>query len=266
MLMKTQFNHTVLLLLAAILSTAFLPSCVHADACAEQIEPADQNTVPLPDLQAPECQSLEFANASSAREYMRHSADSALYAEGILPRMAGDALDYCTRLLNSSYDRFIVVDKARMKVVVFDRWGREISAYPMACALNYGTKHKRSDMRTPEGFFTVKGIFNSTDWLYTDDNGVTSPKKGQYGPRFIRLDTPVTSSIGIHGTSAPWSVGSRRSHGCIRLHNEDILKLVELTEKGMPVIVSPGKRDMTVNRSEGYDVEQISTVMPHSRS
>ena len=68
----------------------------------------------------------------------------------------------------------------------------------MACAKNYGTKHKKADSRTPEGFFEVEGIYNSTDWLYTDDDGVTSKKKGQFGPRFIRLKIPVTSQIGIH--------------------------------------------------------------------
>lgn len=277
--MKTHYPYS-LIISGIILLIAAVGSCLHAPVSAENIEPqplnidslVNQRYIPLPatvqataegqknEIEEPQPE-LEFANAASARAYMRHSADSDKYAAGILPQMADESLDYTTKLLNSKYDSFIIVDKGRMKVVLYDRYGREKKTYGMACAVNYGTKHKRSDMRTPEGFFSVKRIQDSTDWLYTDDNGVTSPKKGQYGPRFIRLDTPVTGSIGIHGTCAPWSIGGRRSHGCIRIKNEDILELAELVEPGMPVIVSPGKRDMAVNREEGVKVEHVSTLL-----
>ena len=202
----------------------------------------------------------KFYSAEEAKEYMRTSPHSERYMKGILPSMADDQLDYCTRLLNNTHDGFIVVDKNRMKVILFDKYGVERRSYGMACAKNYGTKHKKADSRTPEGFFDVEGVYDSTDWLFTDDNGVQSPKKGQFGPRFIRLRTPVSSQIGIHGTCAPWSIGGRSSHGCIRIKNENILELVELVEKGMPVIVTPGRRDMEVNAREGYAVASISTV------
>lgn len=282
--MKTRHPYSLIISGIALLILS-IGSCLQEPLSAENIEPqpltadsisgqkymdplvmlpsAEQSTATEEIEQEPE-PDLEFANAASARAYMRHSADSDKYAAGILPQMAGESLNYTTKLLNSKYDKFIIVDKGRMKVVLYDRYGRELKSYGMACAVNYGTKHKRSDMRTPEGFFSVKRIQNSTDWLYTDDNGVTSPKKGQYGPRFIRLDTPVTGSIGIHGTCAPWSIGGRRSHGCIRIKNEDILELAELVEPGMPVIVSPGKRDMAVNLQEGVTVEHVSTLLKNS--
>lgn len=281
--MKTRHPYS-LIISGIVLLIISIGSCLHEPLSAGNIEPqpltadsvaeqkytaalaaeslAEQNV----EIEKEAEPDLEFANAASARAYMRHSADSDKYASGILPQMADESLNYTTKLLNSKYDNFIIVDKGRMKVVLYDRYGREVKTYGMACAVNYGTKHKRSDMRTPEGFFSIKRIQNSTDWLYTDDNGVTSPKKGQYGPRFIRLDTPVTGSIGIHGTCAPWSIGGRRSHGCIRIKNEDILELSELVEPGMPVIVSPGKRDMAVNRQEGVTVEHVSTLVKDMNS
>ncbi len=203
---------------------------------------------------------ISFASADEAVEYMRNSPHADRYMQGILPQMAKDAPEYCRRLLNNTHDGFIVVDKARMKVILFDRYGVERRSYGMCCAKNFGTKHKKADSRTPEGFFTVEGTYDSTDWLFTDDNGVQSPKKGQFGPRFIRLATPVSSQIGIHGTCAPWSIGGRSSHGCIRITNENILELVKLVAPGMPVIVSPGRRDMEVNAREGYKVLAVSTV------
>ena len=200
-----------------------------------------------------------FATTQEALDYMQNSPYREKYEAGILPRMARENLPYTNKLLNSTYSRFLVVDKGKMKVQVYDCYGRKEIEYGIACAKNFGTKHEKGDSRTPEGFFSVEGIYDSTDWLFTDDNGVTSPKKGQFGPRFIRLRIPTTSQIGIHGTCAPWSIGSRASHGCIRVTNENILKLVEIVEVGMPVIVNPGSRDMRVNLEEGYDVPYITT-------
>lgn len=199
-----------------------------------------------------------ISTADEAIEYMRSSPDAEKYEEGILISLASQSLDYTKRLLHNEYDYFIVADKPSMQVVLFDKFGRKTQSYKMACARNYGTKHKRSDCRTPEGFFTAEGIYDSTDWLYTDDNGYTSPTRGVYGPRYIRLLTPVTRSVGIHGTNGPGSLGRRASHGCIRLHNNSILDLVKYAQKGMSVIVNPSDRDQEVNRREGYEVVQIN--------
>lgn len=194
--------------------------------------------------------------------WMNATSDSAAYSAGILHQMAEDNLPYTKRLLKNRFKYFIVVDKVSMSVVLYDKYGCEKEAYKMACSKRYGTKHKRRDNRTPEGFFSVEGIYDSTDWLYTNDDGYTSPIKGQFGPRFIRLKTPVTSQVGIHGTCAPWSLGRRASHGCIRIHNDNILKLVEYAKPGMPVIVNPGKYDQQINEEEGYTIPSINIGKP----
>jgi lipoprotein-anchoring transpeptidase ErfK/SrfK len=41
----------------------------------------------------------------------------------------------------------------------------------------------------------------------------------------------------IHGTNRPRSIGGFVSYGCIRMHNEDIVKLYQLVAVGTPVIV-----------------------------
>lgn len=199
-----------------------------------------------------------ITNTEEAEAYLKENSDR--YTVGIFPRMAKDNPKYLAKLLDNCEDGFIIVDKGRMKVVLYDSYGREIKEYGMACSKKFGTKHKKGDNRTPEGFFSIEGIYNSTDWLYTDDNGVTSQKKGQFGPRFIRLLIPGTSAIGIHGTCAPWSIGGRVSHGCIRLTNENILDLVERVKPGMPVIVVPGKKDIATNKSEGHNIPWIAST------
>lgn len=200
---------------------------------------------------------LHFETVAELLEYIRTSDDRAAYREGIIPLIAEHSLEYANKLMNNKFDRFIIVDKGRMKVILYDKFGRQEKIYGMGCAKNFGTKHKKADSRTPEGFFSVSGTYDSTDWLFRDDNGKVSKKKGQFGPRFIRLMIPGTSQIGIHGTCAPWSIGGRVSHGCIRITNDNILELVDLVAVGMPVIVVPGKRDMLQNRREGYDITWI---------
>lgn len=195
---------------------------------------------------------LHFSSPEDAMRYMDESGDRKAYAEGILYGMARDTLDYCERLLNNQFDHFVIVDKGKMRVELYDRYGRLVKSYRCACGKNYGNKRSKGDCRTPEGFFRAGSVKDSENWHYTDENGKRSEKPGQYGPRFIRLITPGFSSVGIHGTDAPWSIGGRRSHGCIRIKNENVLELARFVVKGMPVIVLPGEKDHEVNFREEH--------------
>ena len=206
-----------------------------------------------------------FHDSISALKFVKSEEYRSSYKGSIIPQMIKDYFPYAQKLLNSKYQRFIVVDKYSMRVMLFDRMGRLERAYKMACARNYGTKHEKGDERTPEGFFSVENIYDSTDWLFVDDDGKKSDIKGQFGPRFIRLRIPGTSQIGIHGTCSPRSIGWRCSHGCIRITNEQIMELVELVEPGMPVIVNPGRRDTKTNLEEGFDVPWISVAPDTAR-
>jgi lipoprotein-anchoring transpeptidase ErfK/SrfK len=42
---------------------------------------------------------------------------------------------------------------------------------------------------------------------------------------------------GIHGTNDPSSIGKYVSHGCIRMHNKDVLELASLVQIGTPVSI-----------------------------
>jgi hypothetical protein len=53
----------------------------------------------------------------------------------------------------------------------------------------------------------------------------------------VLTDWPDGGSIGIHGTNRPELIPGRVSHGCIRLRNEDILRLSWLMPVGTPLTV-----------------------------
>lgn len=55
----------------------------------------------------------------------------------------------------------------------------------------------------------------------------------------MRLKVPGFRSIGIHGTNEPESIGTRASQGCVRLRNEEIVRLKELVRVGTPVEILP---------------------------
>ena len=101
-------------------------------------------------------------------------------------------------------------------------------------------------------------IYDATSWKHDFGDG-KGTILGAFGPYFIRLNVPGFDSIGIHGTCSPGALGRRVSHGCIRIHNDNILELVEYVEKGMPIIVSPSKRDAKANKKAGIEVDKIST-------
>ncbi len=47
----------------------------------------------------------------------------------------------------------------------------------------------------------------------------------------------VSGSIGIHGTGQDYSIGTRASHGCIRMHVADVIALYKRVPMGTPVLI-----------------------------
>lgn len=42
----------------------------------------------------------------------------------------------------------------------------------------------------------------------------------------------------IHGTDAPWTIGQEVSSGCIRMHNDDVVELYNMTSIGTRVVIT----------------------------
>ena len=47
----------------------------------------------------------------------------------------------------------------------------------------------------------------------------------------------VSGAVGIHGTGQPWSIGTRASHGCIRMTVPDVIDLFKRVKVGTPVLI-----------------------------
>lgn len=79
---------------------------------------------------------------------------------------------------------------------------------------------------------------------------------GPFGARWMRLSIPF-GGYGIHGTNNPPSIGTAASHGCVRMFNEDVIKLYDLVPVGTPVKIYGSAnlgRLLSVGVEPGYDI------------
>ena len=122
--------------------------------------------------------------------------------------------------------------------LVLDRPGKE----PRRWAVASGSQ----DHPTPTGRFVVWEKVDHPTWLPPDSEWAKEAKPIPPGPdnplgtRWIGFDW---GEVGIHGTNAPWTVGSATSHGCLRMVTEHVEELYELVEVGTPVVVLGGWED-----------------------
>ena len=134
----------------------------------------------------------------------------------------------------------IVVSKKDMTLTVYNESDSILLQAPISCGRNFGNKTRKGDNKTPEGTFKINLIQPSSEWTWDFKDG-KGKIKGAYGPYFLRLKTPITTMIGIHGTCYPELIGTRTSSGCIRVHNDVLPKLVKLVKVGTSVTIEPDK-------------------------
>ena len=93
---------------------------------------------------------------------------------------------------------------------------------------------------TPTGNYQVVNMQMNPTWMppnspWAKGLGPIPPGPGNpLGTRWIGTSAPA---VGIHGTYADSSIGTRASHGCMRMHIPDVEALYKDVVVGMPVII-----------------------------
>jgi len=137
------------------------------------------------------------------------------------------------RTLERRYRTVVTVDRRSFRLRLFKRL-RYDRSYPIAVgAAGYDT---------PSGLFRITSRQVNPPWTAPN-----RPWAGSYAGQTIPGGHPnnplkarwlgVTGSVGIHGTSEDWSIGSRASHGCIRMHVYDVVDLYPRVPYGTPVLI-----------------------------
>lgn len=136
----------------------------------------------------------------------------------------------------------IVIDKTNCMLYLCDN-DSLIFETEVCVGKGIGQKQRKGDHKTPEGTYKVVSILDSSRWPHDFHDGRGQRTDG-YGPWFLRLDTPQSEHIGIHGTCFPESMGKRESDGCVRMRNEDLLKLKEYVTIGLKVVINPDEKQV----------------------
>lgn len=120
--------------------------------------------------------------------------------------------------------------------MLFHRQGEDLSAYPVSVG--------RASWPTPRAPFTVVSKEKNPTWDVPQSILAESRRLGRVQPPSVPPGpaNPLgaywiglsLSGIGIHGTNAPSSIYGAVSHGCMRLHPDDIAALFERVAVGIP--------------------------------
>lgn len=150
----------------------------------------------------------------------------------------------------------VMVNLASRELMVY-RGNDKIATYPVGVG--------KPDTMTPVGYFHVVEKEENPTWTDPDDlsNQVGPGADNPLGQRWIGIG----GHYGIHGTNRPSSVGHYVSHGCIRMHEEDVEKVFPLVEVNAPVtiyydrIVIYRDPDHTISYSiypDGYHMQNVT--------
>jgi len=127
---------------------------------------------------------------------------------------------------------------SEFKVYLYEQEGKTPESYLVAIG--------RKPWETPEGKFAVNQMIKNPDWMVVDFNNPDKAMKGRVPPgpnnplglRWISFASAHGWEVGFHGTAKEQALGHAVSHGCVRMRNDDVVKVYEKVKLGTPVIVS----------------------------
>ena len=135
--------------------------------------------------------------------------------------------------LAKAYGTIITIDRGAFKLRLFK--GLKLSK-------TYGVAVGMPAYPTPTGRFTIANKAVNPAWTAPN-----SPWAGAYANETVEggsAENPlkarwmgIVNGVGIHGTGAPGSIGSRASHGCIRMTVPDVVDLYPRVPVGTPVLI-----------------------------
>lgn len=140
-------------------------------------------------------------------------------------------------------DNLIIIN-SRYNTLRFYQNGSLVASY--SCATG------ASGTPTPQGKFAIFEKLVNRPYGKTPDISGDSPNNA-LGRRWMQFKS---GGYAIHGTNAPSSIGKHASHGCVRMHNEDVIELYSMVPMGTTVIVkNTSASDRNIAAAYGIYVE-----------
>jgi len=115
----------------------------------------------------------------------------------------------------------LVLVRRKLRATLYRR-GRPIWSAPVGIG--------KPSTPTPAGHFWIREKFRTPD-----PGGLYGPVAFGTSDYSVLSDWPGGGIIGIHGTSEPFLIPGRPSHGCIRVRNKAVRQLWRLMPIGTPL-------------------------------
>lgn len=141
------------------------------------------------------------------------------------------------------YSIIIIKDENVLQETIKGANGKEVKEY-LVC-------DGKDSTPTPEGKFIIVCKFINPAWIDPESGKVINggTKENPLGLRWLglkNLNNPGDNGrkLGIHGNNNEASIGKSLSHGCVRMHNKDVIELYEKVPIGTHVEIvatRPGK-------------------------
>ncbi|MFM6157040.1 MAG: L,D-transpeptidase [Sphaerospermopsis kisseleviana] len=133
-----------------------------------------------------------------------------------------------SNIINQTY---LLIKLSDRRVYVYQN--KEIkSSYPVAIG--------KKGWETPTGEFEIINIQYKPIWINPFTRKLTPPgPKNPMGLAWIGFWNDGKGQIGFHGTPDEKLIGKAVSHGCVRMKNQDVMKLYYIVFIGMKVKVVP---------------------------
>ncbi len=116
---------------------------------------------------------------------------------------------------------------------------------------SYSCATGASGTSTPQGKFQIFEKLKNRPYYKLNIPG--GAPNNPLGPRWMQFKS---GGYAIHGTNTESSIGNNVSHGCVRMHNADVLELYDLVPIGTTVIVkSTSQSDKDIAGGYGIFIE-----------
>jgi lipoprotein-anchoring transpeptidase ErfK/SrfK len=167
-------------------------------------------------------------------EAIQASVADPLAAREIKPKLVRVTPKIRTKELAKAYPSVITIDQSSFRLRLFKR---------LKFVKSYGVAVGQSAYPTPNGRFALQSKQVNPTWTAPN-----SPWAGEMAGQQVAggaANNPlkarwmgVSGAVGIHGTGQPWSIGTRASHGCIRMTVPDVIDLFRRVDIGTPVLIA----------------------------
>jgi lipoprotein-anchoring transpeptidase ErfK/SrfK len=154
------------------------------------------------------------------------------------PRVLHEPLTRVRAKINANdlarvYNTVITIDKAQFRLRLFKG---------LKFRKSYGVAVGQPAYPTPSGRFAIQSKQVNPTWSVPNSpwagelQGTTVEGGSAANPLKARW-MGIANGVGIHGTGEDWSIGTRASHGCIRMHVADVIDLYNRVPIGTPVLI-----------------------------